>query len=88
MADIRAFRGFRYDLGRAGSLSEVPTEPVDLQAEMPRDDTEPDQAATVAEIAPTRPMSIPQGGLPSTKDPAGASETRVPGTGSGVASGV
>src|SRR5438046_3178108 len=30
MADIRAFRGFRYDLGRAGSLSELAAPPYDV----------------------------------------------------------
>ncbi len=30
MADIRAFRGFRYDLGRAGSLSELVAPPYDV----------------------------------------------------------
>ena len=30
MADIRAFRGFRYDLGRVGSLSAVVAPPYDV----------------------------------------------------------
>src|SRR5438034_10139781 len=30
MADIRAFRGFRYDLGRVGSLSDVVAPPYDV----------------------------------------------------------
>ena len=30
MADIRAFRGFRYDLGRAGPLSDVVAPPYDV----------------------------------------------------------
>ena len=62
----------------AGSLSEVSTEAVDLPAELPRDDTEPDQAATVAEITPTRPMSLPPSGIPSTKSPASGSQTAAP----------
>jgi uncharacterized protein (DUF1015 family) len=32
MADIRAFRGFRYDLGRVGSLSDVVAPPYDVVA--------------------------------------------------------
>ena len=30
MADIRAFRAFRYDLGRVGSLSDVVAPPYDV----------------------------------------------------------
>src|SRR5437868_2870538 len=30
MADIRAFRGFRYDLGRAGTLSDLVAPPYDV----------------------------------------------------------
>ena len=30
MADIRGFRGFRYDLGRVGSLSDVVAPPYDV----------------------------------------------------------
>ena len=30
MADIRAFRGFRYDLGRVGTLSDVVAPPYDV----------------------------------------------------------
>ena len=30
MADIRAFRGFRYDLGRVGALSDVVAPPYDV----------------------------------------------------------
>src|SRR5262245_16585903 len=30
MADIRAFRGFRYDLGRAGELSDLVAPPYDV----------------------------------------------------------
>ena len=30
MADIRAFRGFRFDLGRVGSLSDVVAPPYDV----------------------------------------------------------
>ena len=30
MADIRAFRGFRYDLGRAGALSDLVAPPYDV----------------------------------------------------------
>ena len=30
MADIRAFRGYRYDLGRVGSLSDVVSPPYDV----------------------------------------------------------
>ena len=30
MADIRAFRGFRYDMGKVGSLSDVVAPPYDV----------------------------------------------------------
>src|SRR5262249_36420621 len=32
MADVRAFRGFRYDLGRVGNLSDVVAPPYDVIA--------------------------------------------------------
>ncbi|HZW31346.1 MAG TPA: serine/threonine-protein kinase, partial [Isosphaeraceae bacterium] len=62
----------------AGSLSEVPTEAVEFPAELPRDDTDPDQTAPGAEIAPTRPMSSPESGLPSTRDRGSANRTVEP----------
>src|SRR5207244_541788 len=60
----------------AGSLSEVPTEAVEVERR--GDDTEPDRIAPILEISPTRPMSIPQGGLGSTKGPTIAGETGGP----------